>query len=226
MIKVKSIKIAFVGMIVFLSLGSSASSFNLRMAHPGIYDVYIDGQVFTVRGNQLELNHLNPGIMEIQIVRHSRDPRRNPRAASRLVFREMIRIPAHTRIQARFGRQGMDIDYMPLRRNHPTQCVVETKPYTSPVYGMHSQDFDRLMFDLDQTAFDQTKISIARAAIRNNGITTDQMAIILESVSFDSRRLELAKYAYQYCVDPMNYYQLAGTFTFDSNARRLMQYIG
>lgn len=223
--KLESIKLGMAGMMILMSLGVMASSLNLRMAHPGIYDVYIDGNLYTVSGNHLRVDNLRPGHKEIQIIHHNRDPRRNVRTASRLVYRDRLHMPARTRVDARFGRNGMNVNYAPLQRNHPTQCVAPPVAYDAPVYGMHPQDFDQLMFSLDQTAFDRTKMDIARLAIRNNGITTQQLASIMESLSFDSHRLDLAKFAYGYCADQMNYYQLASIFTFESNARRLMNYI-
>jgi len=68
-------------------------------------------------------------------------------------------------------------------------------------------------------------LEIAEAALRNNLVTTRQVSMIMREFSFDRYRLDVAKFAYESCVDPENYFRLYQEFTFDSNARALMRYI-
>ena len=43
--------------------------------------------------------------------------------------------------------------------------------------------------------------------------------------SFDDNKLEFAKFAYDYCIEPRNYFKLNGIFSFSSNADELSDYV-
>jgi hypothetical protein len=52
-----------------------------------------------------------------------------------------------------------------------------------------------------------------------------QLKIALGRLSFDSNRLDLAKYAYPFTIDRQNYFLLQDAFSFQSNFRALMSSI-
>ncbi|MCF8372573.1 MAG: DUF4476 domain-containing protein [Bacteroidales bacterium] len=56
-------------------------------------------------------------------------------------------------------------------------------------------------------------------------MSSEQVLELLQMLSFDSYRLDLAKYAYIYTVDKHNYYIVNNAFTFSSNITALNQYI-
>ncbi len=55
----------------------------------------------------------------------------------------------------------------------------------------------------------------------NNDLSIDQIAELLKLFSFESTKLEVAKYAYNYTSDKSEFYQLANEFTFDSNKNEI-----
>jgi len=67
---------------------------------------------------------------------------------------------------------------------------------------MYPETFNSLCSVLQNQSFDSNKLIIAKDAILKNGINASQLRILLSYFSFDSNRLELAKYAYPYVVDP------------------------
>ena len=67
---------------------------------------------------------------------------------------------------------------------------------------------------------------IAKQAIRDHEMmTTSQVIDLMNLLSFESSKLELAKYAYQYTVDRHKYFQLFNHFSFDSSVRALSDYM-
>jgi hypothetical protein len=45
-------------------------------------------------------------------------------------------------------------------------------------------------------------------------------------LTFESNRLDLAKFAYRYAADPNNYFMVNKGFTFNSSIDELSEYIG
>ena len=69
-------------------------------------------------------------------------------------------------------------------------------------------------------------MTLSKQAIRQHGvINSRQVAELMNLMSFESSKLELAKYAYEYTIDPQNYFQLFIAFSFDSSVRELSEYI-
>ena len=53
----------------------------------------------------------------------------------------------------------------------------------------------------------------------------DQIIQIANLFSFEDNRLEFAKYAYDFCIEPRNYFKVNGIFSFSSNADELSEYV-
>ncbi|MBK6398682.1 MAG: DUF4476 domain-containing protein [Bacteroidetes bacterium] len=56
-------------------------------------------------------------------------------------------------------------------------------------------------------------------------LTTNQVIQIINLFSFDSSRLEFAKFAYGHTVDRNRYFQTYNSFTFDSSVNELSEFI-
>ncbi|MFN8153885.1 MAG: DUF4476 domain-containing protein [Bacteroidia bacterium] len=92
---------------------------------------------------------------------------------------------------------------------------------------MHEESFRELVCTIDHQSFESTKMQIAKQAIRQHGvISTDQVSELMRLMTFESSKLELAKFAYQYTVDQGHYFRLFNEFTFDSSVRELSNFIG
>jgi hypothetical protein len=101
-------------------------------------------------------------------------------------------------------------------------------PQPSPVYaysGMYPEVFNSLCSILQNQAFDSNKLAISKDAIRKNGINAYQLKSLLSYFTFDSNRLELAKFAYPFMIDPQNAFMITEAFTFSSSAREFMEFI-
>lgn len=91
--------------------------------------------------------------------------------------------------------------------------------------GMNPRRFEALRAAIAARTFDSTRLKLARQAVREHSLNSDQVAALTALLNFDSSRLELAKYAYRYVADPENYYRLYDLFAFDSSVRELSDYI-
>jgi hypothetical protein len=78
---------------------------------------------------------------------------------------------------------------------------------------------------MQQSGFDSDRLILAKQAINGNGVYADQVLRMMQELSFESSRLELAKFAYNQCLDPENYYLVNQGFSFSSSVRELNQSI-
>ena len=95
----------------------------------------------------------------------------------------------------------------------------------SPVSIMSPRDFDEAMAMLSKETFDDTRLATAKQIVANNPMTVKQIAQICQLFTYESNRLELAKFAYPYCVEKNKYYMLNEVFTYDSSKKELDRYI-
>jgi hypothetical protein len=90
-------------------------------------------------------------------------------------------------------------------------------------YEMSNQDFDNGIIAINKENFNDDKKKIMYQIISNNCLSTNQISVLMQRYHFDDERLELAKFALDYCVDPKNYYQLNSLLTFSKD--KLIDYV-
>lgn len=93
------------------------------------------------------------------------------------------------------------------------------------VRAMDSRSFADAKSAIQNASFDDTRLSIAKQAIESNCMSVNQIIEVLPLFSFESTKLSFAKYAYEYCVDPQNYFKVGNAFSFDSSKSQLLDYI-
>ena len=114
----------------------------------------------------------------------------------------------------------------PLPPMPPTpQVGVVQPPVPQPLPGMSPNDFDAAMAMLSNEKFDDTRLTLAKQIVTNNPMTVSQIAQICRQFSFENNRLELAKFAYPFCVEKHKYYMLNEVFTYDSSKQELNEYL-
>jgi hypothetical protein len=95
-----------------------------------------------------------------------------------------------------------------------------------PVYlGMRPDVFESALRSIDLATFDSDQIRVAKQIIRRNGASSNQIAEIMKALSFESSRLEVAKFGFQFVVDQENYFVVNDVFWFSSSIRELDRYI-
>lgn len=98
-------------------------------------------------------------------------------------------------------------------------------PTNSGWNQLNEKDFQRFVDQLKNESFDNTRLKSAKQFAKNNRLSADQVKAVTETFSFDSNRLEWAKYAYDYCYNPGSYFVLRPAFTFASYYNDLQDYI-
>ena len=95
-----------------------------------------------------------------------------------------------------------------------------------PVYvGMHPNAFAGALQVIESQTFDSDQVRVAKQIIRTNRVSSAQVAEIMELMNFESSRLEIAKFSYQFVDDPANFYIVNDVFWFSSSVRELDRFI-
>lgn len=105
------------------------------------------------------------------------------------------------------------------------EVVVPVPPVQPEPMGMSPKDFDEAYALIQHESFDDTRLTIAKQVVASNMMTVNQIAQIARLFSFESNRLEFAKFAYPYCIEKNKYYLLYEVFDYDSSKQELNEYI-
>ena len=96
---------------------------------------------------------------------------------------------------------------------------------TPPMQGMAPEDFELAHRFLAEKTFDSDRLETAKDIVRHNRVSASQIASICLLFTYDSNRLDFAKYAYASCVNKGLYFVVDETFTFRSSRDELHEYI-
>ena len=103
--------------------------------------------------------------------------------------------------------------------------------YDQPVRGcngrtcMTSGNFNAALATIKKQSFEDTRLKTAKQVITANCLNVDQIIQIANTFNFEDNKLDFAKYAYDYCIEPRNYFKLNGIFSFSSNVDELSDYV-
>jgi hypothetical protein len=92
-------------------------------------------------------------------------------------------------------------------------------------YPMTDLDFRDMKQSVASNSFEESKLNIAKQVASSNCLFSSEVKEIMELFSFESSRLEFAKFAYRYTFDVGNYYKVNGAFQFESSIEELNKYI-
>ena len=98
-------------------------------------------------------------------------------------------------------------------------------PVPSTPFGMNPQDYDEAYQVISSESFDSSKMTVAKQVISSNPMTASQILGICQLFSFESNKLEFAKFAYAFCVDQNKYYLLNEAFSYESSKRELNNFL-
>lgn len=108
----------------------------------------------------------------------------------------------------------------------PIVTPVTTSTSQSTDCAVSVREMEEIKKTMDRADFESEKLKSLHAAIESKGcFKTRQIRELIDLFSFDSEKLPLAKFAYQYVTDKSNYYQLAEAFDFSPSKDELRSFI-
>jgi hypothetical protein len=98
-----------------------------------------------------------------------------------------------------------------------------TSPATCVVYP---NEFKGMLATIEGQTLASGKLVIAKQILTaKECFNVTQIGRILDAFTFESNKLELAKFAQAYCINPTDYYKLNNDFEFGSSVKELRNFI-
>jgi hypothetical protein len=224
------------------AISASASSLTIRFNRPSSFIISIDGYDYNVKGREFYLPDIRPGNHKLMIssMPARQNPYRNP--MPEVLYRGNILLHPHAMLSGVLDQRGFYIDgeqYEDKRnhgyderrgrngryeRNDDYQNYNDKdgrRNYNS--YYMNPADFEMLKQSLHNASFESTRKSLAMTAISNNSLSIQQLKEVLMQFDFESTKVEVARYAFNYSDDKQNFYLVSDAFTFDSSKREIAE---
>ncbi len=111
-----------------------------------------------------------------------------------------------------------------IKGNNTTTTTTTTNNNT--LCTVTANDMNDIKSSINTSSFDNTKVTVGKQALAaKKCFTVAQIKEILGLYSFESSKLDVAKYAYDYCIDKSNYYQVNDVFSFSSSKDDLTKYV-
>ncbi len=100
------------------------------------------------------------------------------------------------------------------------------RPPQPPPCSISDTDMEVILADLNLRNFNDARMDLARQILSaKKCFTSEQVLRIVSAIEFESSRLELAKFAYDFCIDKRNYARVNNAFDFETTGTELGEYI-
>ncbi len=92
--------------------------------------------------------------------------------------------------------------------------------------AVSSTEMDVIVADINLRTFNNSRLTLAKQIIEQKEcLTAAQISRIVQTVDYEDSKLELAKFAWDFCVDKRNYYTVNNAFEYESSISELDAYI-
>lgn len=106
----------------------------------------------------------------------------------------------------------------------PVVVNEEVPQDTAVVYT--EEQVDSMIVRLKGQSFDSDRLALAKVIVASAAtLNAEQIARLAQTIDFSNSRVDFLKYAYHYCVDPVNYTVAVNVLNFSSDKRKVLDYI-
>ena len=222
----KKIFTLFSGLAFSLSLlAYDGSRLSLStVGNPNVYRFEIDGRKIDMRGNSITLRNLSEGTHNVRIFK---ERGRSGLFAKKtdLIYASAIFIcnGYHTDITLnRFDKVFVDERRIQSENDWSNDDSYGDERWDNGYANVLSaKDFEQVKKQISKEWSEKNRLNSAKVIIDKSSFTSQQVKELMQLFSFESNRLELAKYAFSKTVDQQNYYQLNDALTFQSSKDEL-----
>jgi hypothetical protein len=98
-------------------------------------------------------------------------------------------------------------------------------PNQSPTNAVSEVDYNNFLTAIKNQSFEKDKESYIKTYMKNAYLTTAQIKTIVALLTYDSSKLDIAKFFFTNCVDKQNYFNVAEIMQFSSSKNDLKDYV-
>jgi hypothetical protein len=110
-------------------------------------------------------------------------------------------------------------------RTDNTQVIEPSAAGCNGTYPMNSNDFSSALSTVKNQGFDETRLKTAKQIAGGNCLNANQISEMCKEFGFEATKLDFAKFAYDHCTEPKNYFKINNVFGFSSSVDELTEYI-
>lgn len=104
--------------------------------------------------------------------------------------------------------------------------VQPTQVMQNPVmFAPDAASFSMMVQQISSQPFEDNRLQDAQQIVMSNRVTSAQVTDIMRLFSFESTRLQFAKFAYGYVIDPNSFFMVNNAFSFSSSVDDLHRFI-
>lgn len=226
--------------LIILVFALPALALNSRLTISAANDndqvyVQVDGRNYQFNrsrnGNDIVIDDLRAGYHSVKVYKQG-NRRGNGRQNNRMKLiyngNVYVRNGYHTDITInRFGKAFTDERQINRYGDYDDEYGYDDndRDWDRDRQAMNVRSFELLKQSIRRESFDEGKINITKTAVRNQFMSSSQVVELLGLFSFETSKLDIAKYLYHYSADPDNYYTVANAFGFSSSRTELLRYI-
>lgn len=118
------------------------------------------------------------------------------------------------------------IQLQPVLQPTPAPVPIQPAPVQQPQCFVADQEMQEVRASIKGMGFDSSMTEQAKMLLNaKQCYTAQQIASIVSLFSFASSQVDVAKYAFDYCIDRDNYFRVINVLGFDSSKREVRDYI-
>jgi len=212
---------------------SNTASVEIRMWDNSEFVILFDNKSFGNRTNII-FNNVAAGRHQVKIYKRVYE-RQSRQHRMHLVLDEVIMVNARQKLSyivSRDNQLHLMRTQRPVRPQHLEHrpAPVTHQPHYEEIYYsgpavMSAQDFSTLQQMVSNASFEETRMTIIKQAIGGRAVSSQQVLSLMKMMSFESTRLELAKWAYSKTIDRENYFIVNQGFSFSSSTSDLASFM-
>lgn len=202
------------------------TSLNLSLHNGGAFTVEFDDNAFRKTSEELLIDGIAGGKHYLKVVAEG---------SSKPIYSGYINIPDGYSVFAVIDEYNSFDVYKKYKYKKDRRSIEiiewgqrneNTDPNYNEEYRLISNgEFAELINIVKSKSYDNTKLEICKLSIDNSFFTTDMVCSLIRLLTFESYKLDLAKYAYIKTVDKRNYIRVFNTFNFESSITDLKNFL-
>jgi len=202
--------------LLFCLVQVNASELFIRVRGAGTYEITVDDQLQRNSKGYFRFFDVESGLVRIQIkegnsILYVYDGRVNIFSNKRVV----MEYANGNLTELTTTRTSTDCDFPSYNHHHSTNGG----------NACDENSFSEMLTMLKDQGMDSKILEKAKVYTPKTNFSSSQVQRICELFTFDSNRLEYAKFAYDYVVDKGSYFIVEKTFTYNLNKQELEDYI-
>lgn len=196
-----------------------------------VYKVEVDGRKFAMKDNSITLGYLTEGRHQVKITREKKS--NSFRRVEEVIYSSAVFLKKGFHLDitvSRFGKVMID----ERRIDRKDDWYNEEDDYYDSDNGgwssaddnvMSARDFNEVKDQIRKEWFENNRMISVKVIVDKNFFTTEQVKELMLLFTFESNRLEVAKYAFCKTVDQRNYFKVNEMLTFSSSKEELARFL-